>query len=105
MGIGDDIRKLLLAGVGLVATTVEKSKEVVELLIKKGELAMGQGKVNNEELKHNAAGGIHKNTSVQEGETPIPKPDTLSPAEIAALKAMLIEMENKDDGKGNTGPA
>ena len=51
----EDLKKVLLAGIGAVAVTAEKSKEVVEQLVKKGELTVEQGKVLNEELKHNVA--------------------------------------------------
>ena len=34
---GDGLRKVFLAGVGALATTVEKSQEIVDDLVKKGE--------------------------------------------------------------------
>ena len=43
----------MLAGVGAVAVTAEKSKELLDEMVKKGELTVEQGKVLNEELKHN----------------------------------------------------
>ena len=55
----EDLKKVLLAGIGAVAVTAEKSKEVVEQLVKKGELTVEQGKVLNEELKHNVAETIN----------------------------------------------
>ena len=39
-------------GVGALATTVEKSQEIVDDLVKKGELTVEQGKALNAELKH-----------------------------------------------------
>ena len=42
---GDGLRKVFLAGVGALATTVEKSQEIVDDLVKKGELTVEQGKV------------------------------------------------------------
>ena len=48
---GDGLRKVFLAGVGALATTVEKSQEIVDL-VKKGELTVEQGKALNAELKH-----------------------------------------------------
>ena len=42
--ISDDLKKIMLAGIGAVATTAEKSKEVVDALVKKGELTVEQGK-------------------------------------------------------------
>ena len=35
---GDGLRKVFLAGVGALATTVEKSQEIVDDLVKKGDL-------------------------------------------------------------------
>lgn len=52
---GDGLRKVFLAGVGALATTVEKSLEIVDDLVKKGELTVEQGKALNAELKHKVA--------------------------------------------------
>ena len=52
-GFGENIKKLLLAGIGAVATTAEKSKELLDDMVEKGELTVEQGKALNEELKHN----------------------------------------------------
>ncbi len=49
---GDGLRKVFLAGVGALATTVEKGQEIVDDLVKKGELTVEQGKALNAELKH-----------------------------------------------------
>ena len=49
---GDGLRKVFLAGVGALATTVEK---IVDDLVKKGELTVEQGKALNAELKHKVA--------------------------------------------------
>lgn len=49
----DGLKKILLAGIGTVAVTAEKSKDVLDELVKKGELTVEQGKALNEELKHN----------------------------------------------------
>ena len=51
--LGEGIKKVLLAGIGAVAVTGEKSKELLDEMVKKGELTVEQGKVLNEELKHN----------------------------------------------------
>ncbi len=52
---GDGLRKVFLAGVGALATTVEKSQEIVDDLVKKGELTVEQGKALNAELKYKVA--------------------------------------------------
>ena len=43
-GFGESIRKILLAGIGAVAVTGEKSKEVLDDLVKKGELTVEREK-------------------------------------------------------------
>lgn len=53
-GLGEGIRKILLAGVGAVAIGAEKSQELIEELVKKGELTVEQGKILNEELTRKA---------------------------------------------------
>lgn len=52
---GDGLRKVFLAGVGALATTVEKSQEIIDDLVKKGELTVEQGKALNTELKRKAS--------------------------------------------------
>lgn len=44
-----------MAGVGAVATGAEKSHQIIEDLVKKGELTVEQGKSLNEELSRKAA--------------------------------------------------
>ena len=40
--ISDSMKKILLAGIGAAATTAEKSKEILDDLVKKGELTVEQ---------------------------------------------------------------
>lgn len=49
--LGDGLRKVLLAGIGALATGYEKSSELVDELVKKGEITVEQGKALNIELK------------------------------------------------------
>jgi polyhydroxyalkanoate synthesis regulator phasin len=48
----ETIRKIFLAGVGAIATSAEKSKDLIDKLVEKGELTTQQGKILNQELKH-----------------------------------------------------
>ena len=64
MDLGDGLKKLLLAGIGTVAVTAEKSKEILDELVKKGEITVEQGKVLNQELKHNVKETVKKNVRV-----------------------------------------
>lgn len=52
---GEGVRRIFLAGVGAVATGAERSQQIIEDLVKKGELTVEQGKVLNEELTRKAA--------------------------------------------------
>lgn len=49
--LGDGVRKVLLAGIGALATGYEKGSAIVDDLVKKGELTVEQGKSLNTELK------------------------------------------------------
>ena len=51
--LSDNLKKIFLAGIGAVAVTAEKSKDLLDEMVEKGELTVEQGKVLNEELKHN----------------------------------------------------
>ena len=61
----DNLKKVILAGIGAVATTAEKSKDVLDDMVKKGELTVEQGKVLNEELKHNLKQTVKNNVNVK----------------------------------------
>ena len=51
LNLGDGLRKIVLAGIGALATTYEKSSEIVDELVKNGEITVEQGKALNTELK------------------------------------------------------
>ena len=88
--LGDSLKKVLLAGIGAVATTAEKSKDVLDDLVKKGELTVEQGKVLNEELKHNIKEKMKDNITV-----PGEKAD-LSQEELAEKINDLSEEDKKE---------
>ena len=48
--LSDGVKKVFLAGVGAVAIGAEKSQELVEELVRRGELTVEQGRSLNEEL-------------------------------------------------------
>lgn len=56
--IGDGLKKLLLMGIGAAAVTAEKSQQIVDELVKKGEITVEQGKELNQELKRNVKKSI-----------------------------------------------
>ena len=100
MELGEGIKKLLLAGIGTAAVTAEKSKEVLDELVKKGELTVEQGKVLNQELKHNIKESVKKNVNVTlKPSTPDELKEVLgkmTPDQLAALKEQISKMQAKD---------
>lgn len=48
---GDGLKTIFLAGVGAVAYTAEKGQEIINELVKKGELTMEQGKDLNKDFQ------------------------------------------------------
>lgn len=93
--LSDSMKKIILAGIGAVAVSAEKSKDVLDELVKKGELTVEQGKVLNEELKHN----VKQTVKGEKKEEQTPQQEAsdilkdLSPEQIAALKEQLAKME------------
>ena len=71
--------------------TAEKSKEVVEQLVKKGELTVEQGKVLNEELKHNVAEKLREPLTVDKISKDLEK---VNDEELEILKAKIEELQN-----------
>ena len=97
---GENIKKLLLAGVGAVAVRAEKSKELLDEMVEKGELTVEQGKVLNEELKHNIKKTVKENVNAGEKKTASEEVsellDKMTPEQIAALKEQIEKKEAED---------
>lgn len=101
--LGESLKKVMLAGVGALATTAEKSKEILDDLVKKGELTVEQGKVLNEELKHNVKKAVKDNVTVKVKPT-TPEElgellDKMTPEQISQLKELLEGLEQEADPK------
>ena len=52
---GDGFKSIFLAGIGAMAYTGEKGKEVIDQLVEKGEITLDQGRELNAELQHKAS--------------------------------------------------
>ena len=100
MDLGKDLKNLLLAGIGAVAVTAEKSQALLDELVKKGELTVEQGKVLNEELKHNVEKKIKDSVTVQvvptTGDELMRCIEDLTPDQLAALKAKLDALKPEE---------
>lgn len=96
MELNEGLKKIFLAGVGAVATTAETAKDVVDNLVKKGELTMEQGKVLNEELKQSAKEKLKEHVSVtvvKEYKDAMAAVEHMGADELEALKAKIAEAE------------
>ena len=65
--LSDGFKDIFLAGIGAMAITGEKTKDLVDQLISKGELTVDQGKQINTELKHKAQEAKEKAEEKTEG--------------------------------------
>lgn len=90
----DGVRKFFLLGVGAVATGAEKSQEIVNDLVKKGELTVAQGKALNEELtvKAKAAVGDTEGTLLKT------RLESMTPEERAAYVKHVNDLAAEVDG-------
>ena len=102
LDLGENLRKLILAGVGVAAVTKEKGADVLNELVKKGELTIEQGKVLNEELKRDIKEKVKETVTVQvvkeapEGDI-LSQVDSMSREDRQALKEKLAAMEDADE--------
>lgn len=99
--LGRGLKKVLLAGIGAVAVTGEKSKELLDEMVKKGELTVEQGKALNEELKHNIKSTVKEKVNVKV-KTSSPEEldellDKMTLEQMALLKQRIDEMEKKQE--------
>ena len=79
--LGDGLRKVLLAGIGALATGYEKSSELVDELVKKGEITVEQGKALNTELKRKVSETVDdaKKAAAEAGDKLLPQPTPVPP--------------------------
>lgn len=93
---GDGLKDIFLAGVGAMALTGEKSKELVDKLISKGELSVEQGKEINQELSRKATDTVSK----FRGEALSQFLDSLSSEERKEFAAQVAKLtEEKEEKK------
>ena len=93
----DGLKKVVLAGIGTVAVAAEKSKEIIDEMAKRGQQTVEQGKVLNQELKHNIKETVKKTVG---GTAEVPSQealaamlDKMTPEQIAELKEKLAAAE------------
>ncbi len=110
-GVGDTFKKIFLAGIGTLAYTTEKSKDIVDMMVTKGQLTVEQGKILNEELRNTI-----RNRSNGESEAAA-APETvkednigeflkgLTPEQLDLLKEQISKMEQEKAAEETTAQA
>jgi polyhydroxyalkanoate synthesis regulator phasin len=108
LNFGEELKKIVLAGVGAAAVTAEKAEQFINYCVEKGEITVEQGKVMNEELKRNVKDGMQTaKEKVQatkerfQGKVSLDdlmkSVDTLSPEDLQALKDKIAASEAPGD--------
>ena len=96
----EGLKKLFYAGIGGVAVTAEKMKDVLDVMVEKGELTVEQGKVLNQELKHNIKKTVKENMNVSvKANTPDELSellDKMSPEQVELLKAQIAKLQAEE---------
>ena len=98
--LSDNLKKIFLAGIGAVAVTAEKSKDLLDEMAEKGELTVEQGKVLNEELKHNVKKTVKEKVNALKpasAEELSDLLDKMTPEQIAALKEQILKKEEASE--------
>lgn len=87
------LKNVLLAGIGSVAMTYEKASEIIDEMVKKGEITVNQGKDLTKELKiklnNNVDKAGHKIDEVMNGL------QNMTKEELQMLKRKIEELEIK----------
>ena len=99
--LSDDLKRAFLFGVGAIAKTTEKSKELIDELIEKGAITVEQGKSLNEELKHNLQEKILEKERELNSDliSQIKDMKNLSDEDIQILKDKIPEVEKEKNEK------
>ena len=95
--IGDGLKKFLLVGIGAAAVTVEKSQQIVDELVKKGEITVEQGKELNTELQHNVKKTL--DARKMDAKTMEERVANMGKEELETLKAIIKAAEQTEEEK------
>ena len=101
--LGDGLKKLVLMGIGAAALTAEKSQQIVDELVKRGEITVEQGKELNQELKRNvkksfddiaAEAEVKKAEAKKEADSFEKKISDMTVEELENLKELISKAED-----------
>lgn len=101
MDINENVRKLILAGIGVVSATADKSQQILDKLAKKGEEAVNQGKILNERLRHDVKEAVMEHVTVvaeeqTDKESILSALDGLTPEERLEVLDKLQSLDSED---------
>lgn len=97
--LNEDLRKLLMAGVGAISTATEKVPEAIETLAKRGEETLQHGKVLNEQLRHEIKQAVKENVTVVNADLDkdgmIDALQNLSQEDLKEISAKIAQLQSK----------
>lgn len=73
----EDLKNIILMGLGVMSLTNEKAQDLKKELLEKGSELYGKGKVANEELKHNIQEKMKENVTVVYEKKEVTKDDII----------------------------
>jgi len=95
-----NLENIILAGIGAIAKTAESAGDLLEDLVKKGQITVEQGQTLNEELKHNikeTVSGAAQAVQSKAVTSIVSNMDRLTPEELAQIRTKMDELENSKD--------
>ncbi len=99
MSINEDLRKLVLAGLGAASVATEKTSEAIDSLSKKGEEVLKQGKDLNERLRHEIQEAIRdEGTPAATKDDVLSALDRMTPEERKAVRDKLDQLGGEPGG-------
>ena len=99
----EELKNIILMGLGVMSLTNEKAKELRSEILKKGSELYEKGKIANEELKHNIEQKIKENVTVVYEKKDVTKEDILdrinemTPEEKKEIMNLLKDKSKKNE--------
>lgn len=96
MSLSDDLKKLMMAGLGAASVASEKTGEAIDTLAKRGEEVLAQGKDMNERLRHEIRQAMKDTEVPSVGKDEVLSAlDKLSPEERKAVQEKLNQLDQQ----------
>ena len=93
----EELKNVLLAGIGLTSMTLEKADAFVKELVDKGRISMDEGKELQQELKRK--GEVEAQAVINEVKAKAEPYKYATKEDLARLEAKLDRLLSKDDTK------